>query len=79
MFRFWGSSQTSPGDIAKVTKEVDQDDLIVPLRMLQVNWKKRLWYHVQASGGGVEEQLSFLGPKRLTEIESAQDRVVSVS
>ena len=73
MFRFEDLVRLSPGDIAKVTKEVDQDDLIIASRMLH-ELKSDLWYYVQASGEAIEEQLSFLGPKRLTEIESAQEQ-----
>ena len=47
--------------------------------MLQVNWKKAIYATMSKRAvEALEEQLSFLGPKRLTEIESAQDRVIQI-
>lgn len=79
MFRFEDLVRLSPGDIAKVTKEVDQDDLIIALKNASSELKKAIYATMSKRAvEAVEEQLSFLGPKRLTEIESAQDRVIQI-
>ena len=79
MFRFEDLVRLSPGDIAKVTKEVDQDDLIIALKNASSELKKAIFGTMSKRAvEAIEEQLSFLGPKRLTEIESAQDRVIQI-
>ena len=77
--RFEDLVRLSPGDIAKVTKEVDQDDLIIALKNASSELKKAIFGTMSKRAvEAIEEQLSFLGPKRLTEIESAQDRVIQI-
>ncbi len=79
MFRFEDLVKLSPGDIAKVTKEVDQDDLIIALKNASSELKKAIFGTMSKRAvEAIEEQLSFLGPKRLTEVESAQDRVIQI-
>jgi flagellar motor switch protein FliG len=79
MFRFEDLVRLSPGDITKVTKEVDQDDLIIALKNASSELKKAIFATMSKRAvEAIEEQLSFLGPKRLSEVESAQDRVIQI-
>ena len=79
MFRFEDLVRLSPGDITKVTKEVDQDDLIIALKNASSELKKAIFATMSKRAvEAIEEQLSFLGPKRLSEVESAQDRVIQL-
>ncbi len=51
MFRFEDLVRLSPGDIAKITKEVDQDDLVISLKNASAELKKNhLFNYVQKSG-----------------------------
>ncbi len=79
MFRFEDLIRLSPGDITKVTKEVDQDDLIIALKNASTELKKSIFATMSKRAvEAIEEQLSFLGPKRLSEVEAAQDRVIQI-
>lgn len=79
MFRFEDLIRLSPGDISKITKEVDQDDLIIALKNASAELKKAIYSTMSKRAvEALEEQLSFLGPKRLSEIEAAQDRVIQI-
>lgn len=79
MFRFEDLVRLSPGDVAKVVKEVDQDDLIVALKNATHELKKIIYSTMSKRAvEALEEQLEFLGPKRLSEVEAAQDRVIQV-
>jgi flagellar motor switch protein FliG len=79
MFRFEDLVRLSPGDVGKVVKEVDQDDLIVALKNAPHELKKLIYTTMSKRAvEALEEQLEFLGPKRLSEVEAAQDRVIQV-
>ena len=79
MFRFEDIVRLSPGDISKITKEVDQDDLVISMKNASAELKKAIYATMSKRAvEALEEQLSFLGPKRLSEIESAQDRVIQI-
>jgi len=79
MFRFEDLVRLSPGDVAKIVKEVDQDDLIVALKNASHELKKIIYSTMSKRAvEALEEQLEFLGPKRLSEVEAAQDRVIQV-
>ena len=79
MFRFEDLVRLSPGDVSKITKEVDQDDLVVALKNASPELKKIIYSTMSKRAvEALEEQLSFLGPKRLSEVESAQDRVIQI-
>ena len=79
MFRFEDLVRLSPGDISKITKEVDQDDLVVAMKNASAELKKIIYSTMSKRAvEALEEQLSFLGPKRLSEIEAAQDRVIQI-
>ncbi|MEC8043371.1 MAG: flagellar motor switch protein FliG [Verrucomicrobiota bacterium] len=79
MFRFEDLVRLSPGDISKITKEVDQDDLVVAMKNASAELKKVIYTTMSKRAvEALEEQLGFLGPKRLSEIEAAQDRVIQI-
>jgi len=79
MFRFEDLVRLSPGDVSKVTKEVDQDDLVIALKNASPELKKIIYSTMSKRAvEALEEQLGFLGPKRLSEVESAQDRVIQI-
>ena len=79
MFRFEDIIRLSAGDISKITKEVDQDDLIIAMKNASAELKKAIYATMSKRAvEALEEQLGFLGPKRLSEIEAAQDRVIQI-
>ena len=79
MFRFEDLVRLSPNDVAKITKEVDQDDLILAMKNASHELKKVIYATMSKRAvEALEEQLEFLGPKRLSEIEAAQDRVIQI-
>jgi len=79
MFRFEDIIRLSPGDISKITKEVDQDDLVIAMKNASPELKKAIYATMSKRAvEALEEQLGFLGPKRLSEIEAAQDRVIQI-
>ena len=79
MFRFEDLVRLSSNDVAKITKEVDQDDLILAMKNASHELKKVIYATMSKRAvEALEEQLEFLGPKRLSEVESAQDRVIQI-
>jgi len=79
MFRFEDMVRLSPTDVAKICKEVDQDDLILAIKNASHELKKVIFSTMSRRAvENIEEQLEFLGPKRLSEIEAAQDRVIQI-
>jgi flagellar motor switch protein FliG len=79
MFRFEDLIRLSAGDISKIAKEVDQDDLVIAMKNASADLKKAIYATMSKRAvEALEEQLGFLGPKRLSEIESAQDRVIQI-
>jgi flagellar motor switch protein FliG len=79
MFRFEDLVRLSPTDVAKITKEVDQDDFILALKNASHELKKVIFATMSRRAvENWEEQLEFLGPKRMSEIEAAQDRVIQI-
>ena len=79
MFRFEDLVRLSPTDVAKIVKEVDQDDLILAMKNASHELKKVVFATMSRRAvENLEEQLEFLGPKRLSEIEAAQDRVIQI-
>ena len=70
MFRFEDLVRLSPGDIAKITKEVDQDDLVVAMKNASAELKKVIYTTMSKRAvEALEEQLSFLGPKRFRKLK----------
>ena len=64
---------------SKITKEVDQDDLVIAMKNASPELKKAIYSTMSKRAvEALEEQLGFLGPKRLSEIESAQDWVIQI-
>lgn len=79
MFRFEDMVRLNPTDVAKIAKEVDQDDFILALKDASHELKKVIFSTMsRRQVENWEEQLEFLGPKRLSEIEAAQDRVIQI-
>ena len=63
MFRFEDLVRLSPGDIAKITKEVDQDDLVIALKNASAELKKIIYSTMSKRAvEALEEQLGFWGP-----------------
>ena len=61
MFRFEDLVRLSPGDVSKITKEVDQDDLVIALKNASPELKKIIYSTMSKRAvEALEEQLSFL-------------------
>ena len=83
VFKDGGISQEQLAELAPrleaARQEVDQDDLIVALKNASHELKKIIYATMSKRAvEALEEQLEFLGPKRLSEVEAAQDRVIQV-
>ena len=64
MFRFEDLVRLSAGDISKITKEVDMDDLVIAMKNASAELKKTIYSTMSKRAvEALEEQLGFLGPK----------------
>ena len=65
--------------IQTVVKEVEQDTLIIALKGVSTDVKDKIMRNVsQRQAEAIEEELSFLGPLKLSVVRVAQQKIVNV-
>ncbi len=79
MFTFEDLAQLDPPSIQKVLREVEMHDLAVALKTSSENLKRLLLACIsKRAAETVNEEISFMGPLKLRDIESAQTRIIEV-
>jgi flagellar motor switch protein FliG len=79
MFTFEDLSHLEPSAIQKVLREVDMRDLAVSLKTASEDLKATLLSSIsKRAAETVNEEISFLGPLKLKDIEGAQVRIIEV-
>ena len=77
MFVFEDVQHLSDREIQLVLREVEQRDLVVAMKAASEEVKDRLLSNMsERMRAFVEEEMDFLGPMRLSEVEEVQLRVV---
>ena len=63
----------------ELLKEVSNDDLTLALRGASDELKERFFKNMsERAGNMIREELEFMGPARLSEVEGAQQNIVKV-
>jgi flagellar motor switch protein FliG len=63
--------------IQRVLKDVETKDLAIALKAASDEVKEKIYKNVsERVGGMIQEEIEFLGPMRLTDVEMAQQRIV---
>lgn len=79
MFTFEDLNALEPSAIQKVLREVDMRDLAVSLKTASENLKSTLLGSIsKRAAETVNEEISFMGPLKLKDIEGAQMRIIEV-
>jgi len=67
------------GDVQKVLREVDNDQLALALKGVSEDIKQFVFQNLSSRAvENLQEELQFMGPARLSAVEEAQQKVVSV-
>lgn len=67
------------GDVQKVLREVDNDELALALKGVSEDIKQFIFQNLSSRAVEMlQEELQFMGPARLSAVEEAQQKVVSV-
>ena len=79
MFTFEDLSVLDPPSLQKILREIDMRDLAVSLRAASEKLKTALLSCIsKRAAETVNEEMSFMGPLKLTDIEAAQQRIIEV-
>ena len=79
MFVFEDITMLDPRSIQRVLREVDNHELAIALKGATANVKSLILSNVSKRlASMIEEDLEFMGPKRVKEIEEAQQKIVNI-
>ncbi|MFA6111347.1 MAG: FliG C-terminal domain-containing protein, partial [Candidatus Latescibacterota bacterium] len=77
MFVFEDIQHLTDREIQAVLREVEQKDLVVALKAASEEVKDRILTNMsERVRGFIQEEMEFLGPMRLSEVEEVQLRIV---
>jgi len=79
MFVFEDVDLLDDRSIQKVLKEIETKDLAVAMKACSEDLKHKIFSNVSVRVATmIREEIEFLGPMRLSEVEAAQQRIVEV-
>lgn len=79
MFLFDDIVQLQDRDIQRILKEVDRKDLALSLKIAEEKVKEKVFGNMSERAADLlKEELQYMGPTKLKEVESAQARIVDV-
>lgn len=79
MFVFEDIVMLSSPDIQEILKEIDGKELTMALKGATAEIKEKIFSNMsKRAGEGIKEDMEFMGPVRLAEVEEAQRRIVEV-
>lgn len=79
MFVFEDILLVNDKGVQKVLKEVSNDDLALALKTASEDLKKKIQKNMSERAWGlISEEMEFMGPVRVTDVEAAQQRVVDI-
>jgi flagellar motor switch protein FliG len=79
MFTFEDIVQVDDRGIQRLLKEVEQHDLVLSLKAATPDLTAKIFRNMSERARGlIKEEISFLGPTRLRDVEEAQRRIVEV-
>jgi len=79
MFIFDDIIHLQDRDIQRILKEVDRKDLALAMKISEDKVKDKIYANMSERAADLlKEELQFMGPVRLKEVESAQSRIVEI-
>lgn len=79
LFTFEDIITLSNGDVQKVLREVEHDDLVLALKGVSEELSNYIFQNVSdRAGQSLREDLEYMGPARLSAVEEAQQKIVAV-
>ncbi|MCA9283926.1 MAG: flagellar motor switch protein FliG [Phycisphaerales bacterium] len=79
MFVFEDILMVNDKGIQAVLKEVDNDELCLALKTASENLKQKIFNNMSSRAAElIQEDMQFMGPVRVSDVESAQQRIVDV-
>ena len=79
LFTFEDIVSLAPTDVQKVLREVDHDDLVMALKGVSDSLRDFIFSNVSTRAAeSLREDIEFLGPARLSVVEEAQTKIVTV-
>ncbi|MEY8291435.1 flagellar motor switch protein FliG [Carnobacteriaceae bacterium 52-44] len=79
LFTFEDIVTLSNGDVQKVLRDVEHDDLVMALKGVSESLREFVFGNVSSRAAeSLREDIEFLGPARLSVVEEAQQKIVSV-
>jgi flagellar motor switch protein FliG len=79
MFVFEDVMQVNDKGIQSVLKEVENDDLALALRTASEDLKTKIFKNMSERAAAlIKEDMEYMGPVRLSDVESAQQKIVDV-
>ena len=68
-----------PGDLQRVTREIDMGDLTIALKSTNPNLRDAILGSIsKRAAETLKEEMELLGPVRLREVEAAQDKIINI-
>lgn len=79
LFVFEDITQLSDPDVQSVLREVDQEELTLALKAVEEDVKEKVFSNMsQRASSMVREELEYMGPVRVSDVEEAQQEIVNV-
>ena len=79
MFVFEDINLVDDKGIQSVLKEVDNDELCLALKTASEDLQQKIFTNMSARAAEViKEDMEFMGPVRLSDVEAAQQRIVDI-
>jgi flagellar motor switch protein FliG len=79
MFIFEDIVNLDDASIQRIVRDLDNNDIAMALKGASEEVKNRIFKNISKRAGEIlEENMEFMGPVRLREVEEAQQRVVAV-
>lgn len=78
LFTFEDIATLATGDVQKVLREIDHDDLVMALKGVSEHLREFIFQNVSARAAeSLREDIEFVGPARLSVVEEAQTNIVT--
>ncbi len=79
LFVFEDITQLDDSSVQRVLREVDQDELALALKAVDQNVKQKIFDNMSKRAAGmIKEELEYMGPVRVRDVEEAQQQIVNV-
>lgn len=79
MFSFEDLVRLEPSELQRIAREIEMTDLVVAMKSANAALQEAIYGSVsRRAAETLKEEIGMLGPVRLKDVESAQDRIIQV-